>query len=52
MSLAFWFWVIYVVSLIFFGFRNRANVPVIVDSIVLWVLIAILGFGVFGGPIK
>jgi hypothetical protein len=47
-----WFWIIYVVSIIaacFFGwpFERRSGVWV-----VLMVLIGIVGYGVFGSPIK
>lgn len=43
MSAGIWFWIIYVIALIFFGYRNRANTPAIIDGIVFWVLIGILG---------
>ena len=52
MTIAIWFWIIYVVALLFFGYRNYANRAVILDSLVFWILIALLGFGVFNSPIK
>ena len=52
MTIALLFWILYIVGLIFFGidaFRTREwSVP----SILFWVLIALLGVGTFGGPIK
>jgi len=52
MTLALWFWIIYIIALLFFGYRNYANKPAVLDSLVFWVLIALLGAGVFGSPIK
>jgi hypothetical protein len=52
MTIGFWFWVIYVIALIFYGvsvFRERNySVP----EIIFWILIALLGIGTFGGPLK
>ncbi len=51
MSLSLWFWIIYVIGLIFFGsrvYRDRTVWP----DVFWWVLVALLGVGVFGGPIK
>lgn len=45
MTLAILFWVIFVVAIVFFGYRNRG---IFVDSLPVWILIGILGFKVFG----
>jgi len=52
MTLALWFWIIYVIALIFFGWRNYQNRAAVIDGFVWWVLIALLGIGTFGSPIK
>lgn len=52
MTLEIWFWIIYIIALVFFGYRNRANSGAIVDSLVFWILIGILGFAQFGSPVK
>lgn len=49
MTLAVLFWVLFIVGFIFQGYRDREG---IVNSLVWWVLIAILGMGVFGFPVK
>lgn len=49
MTLAVLFWVIYIVAIIFHGYRVRGA---FLDSLVFWVLIALLGIGTFGSPIK
>lgn len=52
MTLALLFWILYIVGLVFFGFRNYSNRGVIFDNILWWVLFAIVGVGLFGNPIK
>lgn len=56
MTLQNWFWAIYVLSLLFFGFGywrddapNRWRWG---GWIIVWVLIGILGWKLFGSPIK
>jgi hypothetical protein len=52
MDKAIWFWIIYVVSVLFYGAlawpfdRTKASV------FVVFVLIFLLGLGIFGSPIK
>jgi hypothetical protein len=52
MSAAIWFWIIYVIALLFCGWVmwpvGMASGPVVV----VFVLIGLLGWGVFGAPIK
>ncbi len=52
MTAGIWFWVLYVVSLIFTGYCwwpfNTDRGP----SILLYVLLGLLGWGVFGPPIR
>ena len=51
MTKAEWFWIIYVICTLFGGFllyRNRGYWP----SVVVWVLIGIIGYAQFGGPLK
>ena len=51
-TLGFWFWIIFVIAFIFYGvsvFRSREYT---VPDIVFWILIFLLGWGAFGGPIK
>jgi hypothetical protein len=43
------FWLLYIIGLVFHGYRDRLA---IVDSLFWWVLIFLLGVGVFGFPIK
>ena len=53
MSLAIWFWIIYVVSLLFSGYTQRAELGKwALGNIVLWVLIGILGYAEFGSAVK
>ncbi len=54
MSAAIWFWIIYVVCLVFHGYGemsapNGWGWP---RSIVFFVLIGLLGWGIFGPPIR
>lgn len=55
MSIAFWFWLLYVIALVFWGFGfNRAPEARwgAGHSIVLWLLVGLLGWSQFGSPIK
>ncbi len=54
MSAAIWFWIIYVVCLVFHGYGemsapNGWGWP---RSVVFFVLIGLLGWGIFGPPIR
>lgn len=50
MTLAILFWVLYIVGFLFLGYRSY---PVRnFDWLVYWILIGILGFAEFGGPIR
>lgn len=59
MTIAFWFWLFYVLA-IAFGFwaygpsavPNRPYWAPFSAGIVFWLLIGLLGYGVFGSPIK
>ena len=47
------FWLLYIIGFIFGGFRNRDGIGIwLGDSLFWWVLIFLLGIGVFGSPIK
>lgn len=46
------FWILFIVGLIFYGYRNYADRGAIVDSLFWWILIFLLGIGVFGFPVK
>jgi hypothetical protein len=48
MTLAILFWILFSVGFIFHGYRERGA---IVDSLFWWVLIFILGLGVFNFPV-
>ena len=52
LTLGLLFWILFIVGLIFYGvgaFRTREYT---VPELLFWVLFAILGAAVFGGPIK
>jgi hypothetical protein len=51
MSIAIWFWIIFILALIFLGYgvyQNRSTWP----NIVIWVLLFLLGLAAFGSPVK
>jgi hypothetical protein len=56
MTAGIWFWIIYVISLIFSGgwyWRNQATLaPFGPFSLLFFILIGLLGWGVFGAPIR
>ena len=57
MSLAIWFWIIYVISVLFSGFSLYKADPAtrvlgLGSSFVLWVLLFIIGMALFGGPVS
>lgn len=55
MSAGIWFWIIYVVVFLlggFWGFRDPAYRGWIWPGAVVYVLIGLLGWGVFGAPLK
>ncbi len=52
MTLALLFWVIFIISILFGGYANRATIGAwAMGSLVLWVLIGILGWAVFGAAV-
>jgi len=52
MSIGLLFWVIMVIGLLFGLYTNRtAPMPWVSNSLVLWVLLALLGWSVFGPAI-
>ena len=57
MPLAILFWVILIVAFLFGAWSHRSadgkfDFTGFSGSLVLWVLLAILGWAVFGGPVK
>lgn len=53
MTLATLFWTLYLVGIVFFGIRERADLKGwIFDSLFWWLMIFLLGLGTFGSPIK
>ena len=58
MSCAIWFWIIFVISLLFFGYTSftPANTPANPSArwswFVLFVLLGLLGWRVFGHPVQ
>jgi hypothetical protein len=52
MSIGIWFWVIMVIGLLFGLYTNRAApIPWVSNSLVLWILLALLGWAVFGAAV-
>lgn len=52
MSIAIWFWIIFVLGVLFAGYngyRDRASIP---NSVWVIVLLFLIGLQVFGSPIK
>jgi hypothetical protein len=51
-----WFWIVYVICLLVTGWSNYPFQPgayrPFVGSLVLYILIGLLGWGVFGPPIR
>ena len=54
MSIAIWFWIIYVLGFLFgaFGAWQGGNWKAQVPALIWWVLIGLLGWAVFGAPIQ
>jgi hypothetical protein len=53
MSLAIWFWIIFVIAFLFFGFWSyRYRETFRPPDMVWWILMFLLGLKVFGGPIS
>lgn len=52
MTLALLFWVVYIVAVIVSLYRNYNDRLFIANNVVYWILLAILGIGIFGNPIK
>lgn len=52
MSVGLLFWILYIVGLIFYGVDSYRSGAYSIPSVLFWVLIALLGYGTFGGPIK
>jgi len=51
MTLAAFFWVVMLVSLLVWGYFHRASYPLIGSGVLVFVLIATLGWKVFGPAI-
>jgi hypothetical protein len=53
MTIAMLFWILFIIGFIFHGVINRSALAGwAMDSLFWWVLIGLLGFEVFGGPIR
>ncbi len=55
MSAADWFWIIYVIVALFgglWGFNNGGDRRYLGGGIVIYILIGLLGWGMFGSPLK
>jgi len=53
MGIGLLFWILMIVWLLFGGYRRRDDLGVWAsDSLLLWVVIALLGWATFGGLIK
>lgn len=55
MSAGIWFWIIYVILVLlggFFGYRDERVRPFFGGMLIIYVLIGLLGWGVFGPPIR
>jgi len=56
MTAAIWFWIFFVISLVFSGgwyWRNTATLqPFGPFSLIFFILIGLLGWGIFGAPIR
>lgn len=52
MTAGIWFWILYVISLVFTGFwnwpLNQGHAP----WLLIYILLGLLGWGVFGAPIR
>ena len=52
MTLAMLFWILLIISLLFGGYSNRATLGQwALGNLVLWVLLALLGWAVFGAAV-
>jgi len=49
MTIAILWWILYIIGIVFGVYREGYGV---VNSLFWWVLIGLLGYGVFGSPIK
>ena len=54
MSLAVWFWILMLLALLFGGWGafNKGDWHLGTSSLLWWLIMLVLGIGVFGGPIK
>jgi hypothetical protein len=56
MTAAIWFWILYVIAIVFSGgwyWRNQTVLqPYGPFSLIFFILIGLLGFGVFGSPLR
>ena len=52
MTLGMIFWIFFLVALIVGVWQGRSSWPASVPWLVVWILLGILGWAVFGGPIK
>lgn len=52
MSAGIWFWIIYVICLLFGVYLTHNNFTFLGGSLVIFILVGLLGWQVFGPPIK
>lgn len=52
LSIGIVFWILFIVGLVFYGFRNYADRNVLINGLFFWIMIFLLGCGVFGFPVK
>lgn len=53
LGIALLFWILFIIGLVFGGYRQRTAIGTwFADSLFWWILIFLLGIGVFGFPIK
>jgi len=55
MTLQVWFWAIYVLSILFGGYRavsDPSSRSYWLNTVVFYVLVGLLGLATFGGPLK
>jgi hypothetical protein len=54
MTIGVWYWLIYVIALLFIGWRGyvESDRRFLVPSLIVWVLLGLIGYGLFGSPLE
>lgn len=53
MTIGLLFWIVFIIGMIFCGYRDRSDLRGWAsDTLIYWLLVGLLGIGVFGWPIK